>query len=280
MKLSAPILLSYCLLLTVVGSCKKPALEEPEPNLANCRIVKEIYQVGWRPEATSTKETVHVDGTSYDVMLARESTFSYDTQGRIIKEEHKLAPYFTPGINYTITYAYTPAAVFKRSLSARWDERDTIRLNQQGLISQYAGLSRYYDDEGYAKYAISLLGNRKLQWMYDTLKNTVKIQTIDPYEARTQTYLYDIEKKKVPNRYPFYGKIGPNLCTKYTFQVDKSTAFPTGILVAIDYRYTFDKYERVSREIAIETHFVPPQQYGQYIYAGGVGVTDYQYDCP
>ena len=280
MKRFAPILLSYCLLLTVVGSCKKPAVDEPEPNLANCRIVKETYQVGWRPQDTVKKETVQVNGKSYDVMFARESTFSYDAQGRIIKEEYKPAPYFTPGIDYTVTYTYTSTAIYKSTIWSSGNSRDTIVLNSEGLNSIDAnGLFPSYDSEGYLKYAASKSGGRKTEWTRDTLKNAIKVQTLDPYEARTQILVYDLTKKNLPYKYLFRGKAGPNLPIRESYYVNGSTAFPIGLLFTINRYYTFDKYERVIREIAIETHHVPPQQYGQYIYAGGIGVTDYQYDC-
>ena len=275
------LLLSYCLLLTFVGSCKKQIVEEPEPNLTNCRIVKEIYQVGWRPQNTSKKETIQVDSKSYDVMFARESTFSYDNQGRIVKEEHKPAPYFTPNIDYTVTYIYTPKAVYRRSLSARWDERDTTQLNEKGqALTNADGLVTHYDNEGYLTYAVSKVGSRRMEWTRDSLKNVVKFQDVHLYEPRTQTVEYDLIKKGLPSKYSFRGKNSPNLPLNWNFYVDRSSAFPIGLLFTIKNFYEFDKYERVSREIAIEKHFVPPQQYGQYIYAGGIGVTDYQYNCP
>lgn len=283
MKFSAPVLLSYCLLLMVTGSCKKDLVEEPAPNLANCRIVKETYQVGWRPQATPTKETVQADGKLYDVMLARQSTFSYDSQGRIIKEDRNIVPYVTPGIPYIVTYAYNSTALYIRRVSAKWAEEDTIYLNPQGLSSKGGdGFIYYYDEQGYFTHATLTTGEMQFLPTRDSNKNEIVLKTLAPYtgEKRTQTFTYDLSKANLPNKYPFYGKSSPNLQTRHLFEVDQSVTFPVGGLFRIDSYYQFDKYGRVSREIDIETHLVPDQQYGQYIHPGGIGVIDFEYECP
>ena len=245
--------------------------------------MKETYQVGWRPKDTTTKETIQAGGKSYDVMLARESIFSYNTQGRLMKEERNIVPYMTPGIPYTVTYTYMPTALYIRRVSAKWAEGDTLFVNSQGLVDRGEdGFIYHYDEQGYFTNATTKTGDIQFLSIRDNNKNEVMLKTLSPYngEKQTQTFTYDLSKSNLPNKYPFYGKNSPNLPTKHLLEVNQSVIFPVGGLFKIDTYYQFDKYGRVSREIAVETHLVPEQQYGQYVHLGGIGVTDYQYECP
>lgn len=267
-----------CLLLLALSCHKK--IDQPAPNLANCRIVRERYQVKWRPSVTNKKETVVVNGKPYDVMFARESTYHYDVQGRIVKEVHNMAPYATPSVPYTVTYSYSSGVIYRNSLSSKWNEQDTIIINRKGLLNSDGGFYYHYNDEDFMTHITLVSGDTRYLITYDTNKNAVKAQTLDPFEGRTQTNSYDLTKFALPNKYIFYGKRSINILTKSIYQIDQSSQFPVGVIYTINNYYNFDKYSRVSRQISIEEHKVPDQQYGQYIHPGGIGVTDYEYECP
>ncbi len=275
-------LIAFLLLLTVSLSCKEQVElpVEPAPNLATCRIVKEVYWSGWHPEANVQKVTVKAGGKSYDVMLARETTYSYDEQGRIVEESHKVFPNQWPYIDYVVRYKYALEAIYLRRTSAKWDEQETILINAQGLRSREGRRYFQYDSAGFLLKSVDSLGATFTQNIFDTNMNQVKFQELYPSEKRTHSFTYDLARRNLPDKFPFYGRKSPNLPLSEVYQVDQSSFFPIGIIFQINSYYSFDKHGRVSRQIDLEDHKVAAQQWGQYRHQGGIGVTDYTYECP
>ncbi|AQG78477.1 hypothetical protein [Spirosoma montaniterrae] len=279
--------LAFLLLLTLALSCKEQVQLpiEPAPNLATCRIAKEVYWNGWRPGANAKKEIVKAAGKSYEVMLARETTYSYDEQGRIVKEDHKMAPFearSTSVTNHTISYTYTPQAVYVLYSYQTKTYGDTIPLNEQGWRSREYERLFSYDAQGYEINSVDKTGRVLTQNFYDASMNLTVVK--DSYSWRgatyTYTYAYDLTRPNIPNKYFFYGRISPNLPVYFEFANDSNLEFPLGELVELKSFYSFDQYNRVSRQIAVETHKYPDPYYGQYMHSGGIGVTDYTYECP
>ena len=268
MKRFAPILFSYCLLLTVVGSCKKPALEEPEPNLANCRIVKETTK---RVDGfvKDTPETILVEGKSFIINTQSIQEFQYDDAGRIVRRDNKVKT------DFWTTYSYAPNEITEVARAIHEPDgvvniTTKIPLNAQRLDARFQ-----YDTEGYPidslNYKGELISKRKDG-------NIVESRESIHGGIITDTYTYDLSKPNLPNIYPFKGKQNRNLVMQNIGTSFDIPLWQPGELYRINTYYNFDQYGRVKRKI----QYLRNDYNSGYPYVSSEGeiiVTDYEYEC-
>ena len=273
MKLSAPILLSCCLLLAVTGSCKKDPVEEPAPNLANCRIVREVYKADSPQETGQQYDTITIGQKTYKLYKHHEQLYTYDESGRIVKEEN--VPVSKKG--YSTTYTYSPGRIQVHEFASdkQYDQQYTYILNASGLAYTKVGIesdTTLYNDQG----RVVESRNRGITLATFTYENDnlVRVTSKDGFVFDNQ---YDLTKSALPVIHPFLGKESKNLQTKSVMN-SSNLEFGIGVLQQTDYTYSYDKYGRVIRKVWNQQHVSG----GWYLYFLGspVAAVNYEYECP
>lgn len=253
-------------------SCRKREAEPEEPiNLASCRIVKETY---WTnsfsgPAPGATTEELEIEGRKFVVSKFTVTKFSYDEKGRIIREQPE-----PPGEAHYTTYEYTPILLTKTQRLLKEGEgiislKTLIPLNEAGLDAR-----KEYDKDGYPT---------------DTLLPEVRITRVAGNVIRTVDYgkdmslvidyEYDLKRLNLPNKYSYLGKSNRNLPTKEVLSSLNTILYKPGELYRISSYYQFDKYGRVKRLIRYGND--DKKSGWPYVRDGnGVGVIDYEYECP
>ena len=292
MKRFVPILLSYCLSLTVVGSCKKdPPVEEPAPNLANCRIVKTTYKtptIGFKDNQILNAEQVKLDdGSKVNVGTVTTSTYFYDEQNRINQvlkkyiSDHQEEEYIYYADFLIHTDKYTSVMSGKV-----FNRRDTIPLNEKGRATRASGLgSAYFGYNADGQLLSGYIPRPTHQYENGNLVRRIENAS---WEERNGTWVpttdyilkrftYDLTRPNLPVVYQFWGKASRNLPLEEIWETQQGADFPSGPVYRKTFTYTYDKWGRVKRRVA---HGIPLVR-GWLIEddSYGVGVTDYEYSC-
>ncbi|AQG80886.1 hypothetical protein [Spirosoma montaniterrae] len=262
---------AYFFLLLVTGSCKKEVIDEPAPNLANCRIVREVYKSIQTTDNKDEIEKIEVDGRTVTIAKYWERRYTYDKEGRLYTAADFVSNIEGFRTQYTYQKGYIVASTTLRGATSQ----DTIYLNPQGLAIVNTDSVRY-DENGFpVEFYFKEITVRKNTYVDDNLttsRYTVLLEDI------TDKYIYNTSKLSLPNLHPYYGKLSKNLIIGYTQTVNNSKYYPVGLVFEKNYKYIFDKFGRVSRRLASSRRINPlwPFQADP----GGVGITDFEYDCP
>lgn len=89
---------------------------------------------------------------------------------------------------------------------------------------------------------------------------------------------YNLNRPNLPVIDQFRGQLSRNLPTKEVWEMHQSSQFPNGPVYQKIYTYTYDKLGRVKRRVVNGKALNPGWLIEDDTY--GVGVTDYEYECP
>ncbi len=274
-----PILVITIFLLSWLLGCKK----EPElvPNLDSCRIVKQIYKNTWLKGSKIDTEPIIVEGRPVNVSTNTVTKFAYDKAGKLILETVD----YSIGSTVKQTYMYFFDLIIKSTSSTsfqdnRSEAKDTLFLNKQGLsINAHSGLTATYDEQNFLiKESAGTLDIKKYIIQRDNLISLDYTNPNSDISHKQDIYEYLLDKNNLPNNQPFWGSASKNLVTRYTETVLSSETYPIGPVYQIEYTYIFDKYGRVKRRISIGKQLNPLWPFEADPY--GIGVTDFEYECP
>ena len=270
------------LFLTMLGvgiGCKKEVEEQPIPNLQNCRIVKETYSTVYITGDKDDPQEVVAEGDKFTVYGWKETKYIYNGAGLLIQKYIQVLK-GTKGKS-TATYTYEKNKLTIHTINQNSGQPDQesdaiITLTNQGFNANY-----FYDAEGHQlgmtgqpiqSGAEWVGGNRIKEWF----------RASEEEGTRILVYQYDLTKPALPNPYAYRGKPSQNLETQYQIQAENSLVYKNGPqypLFQINSYYEFDKYGRISRLI-MRDHRFPNNGWSFITNPGGIGVIDYEYECP
>ncbi len=249
------------------------------PDLRTCKIVKETYKTANIPKSSQQLvEAINIDGKLFEVSLNTTRIYSYNDAGQLIKEEfsqwdkgYGSAVYLYKNNRIVITKTFHDGNSNKVSTTT-----DTLDLNAQGLAKKQSGNPVTYDENGFKKY----LGTPPFEFYAIKKGNTEQI--IYPNwtgEGGTFTiqHAYDTTKLSIPSNKPFLGIFSKNLLTESTNIMQGSSHYVDGPNYHISYKYSFDKYNRISRRVALGKRLHP--LWDLELDRGGIGVTNFEYQC-
>ena len=290
--------LSFILLAWVLG-CKKPPVQDqidpnpPQPP-ANCRIVRTTYKtptIGLDPKSPLIIEPEMItldDGEKIQVSLITKKTYRYDNQSRIVEiRGQNLNTYYNEYFIYTDNYVIQRIEYTVVGSSTPNILLDTIQLNGQGLVSRQRGLGDPYLLYNADKQPIGYIDNPGNTHMYENgnLKEVIENASwierngqSTPTDYMLRRFSYNIDRPNLPLVYQFRGQLSRNLPIKEIWEMHQSSQFPDGPVYQKIYTYTYDKQGRVKRRVVN----------GKALNSGwlieddtyGVGVTDFEYECP
>jgi hypothetical protein len=218
-------------------------------------------------------ERIAVGSQTFEVSLSKKSSFSYDSQGRIVTEYHQYSSLDADSIYYQYFAGVIKVRRIEKTGPQTLQYNETIELNEKGYALQRPDTYKAtYDANGYIKSLINEYGTAKI-----IDGNITELLVVD--SPSTPRYLiknkYDLSKAGLPPIQTFYGIESRNLLVNTI--VDKDDQYTiTPAVYSSDFSYTFDNKGRITRQI----------QYGKdglipYIYGGtSVKVNDFTYQCP
>ena len=270
--------------LPVTDVASLTSLTPPILTVPNCRIVKEVNKEAFDAPATNPDpdpEIIVIDGQRIKVSHLDTKYYTYDKQGRISRMTYGGAA------NAAIykSFRYEKGVMYTEETNNRTGvglvlQRDTILLNEQGyqrydrnLVRSY---ERLYDAEGY------FIGYKDEGRQRVLVENRNKVKSWD-YSLSgaielTYTYLYDLTRPGLPNKFQYLGKNYPsvNLKTNLLFTNQSYNAYRYGLLRTTSYYYKYDLQGRIIAEIAYNKN-----EPGTGYYLGvRLGITYYEYECP
>jgi hypothetical protein len=240
-----------------------------------CRIVKTVYKGYFNSTSQRIDPEIITldDGRKVEVSLFSTDYNKYDAQGRIfeIRTEYGNGRKFLDPFNYS-----NNMLIVKRNFLTY---TDTLILNAAGFIKLKSPNSTreiQYNQDGQVinKYAspgpelANRYENGNLIWEAD-------IQRSDYIADQTVTYKYDLTHANLPVIYQYYGKSSRNLPIEALRNA--CCDFGGALVYRKTFTYTFDERGRVKRRVTHGTG------YNQWLITddpGGIGVTDYEYECP
>ncbi len=273
-SLTTSLLLFTVLLIGL--SCRDKVDIQPTPlppiNLATCRIVKATYKTIYISGPKTDYERLTIAGKSYDTYFWLENQYSYSKNGQIQVEKVR-----TWGGLSTKTFTYTSSRLFTKWESAGNDGKvvqtvlDTIPLNVNGYDDRFE-----YDQKGHLLFQKGQLQIGKVEY-----ENNNRVFESSDFQGGTLTILreYDNTRTALPRIYQFKGVISQNLLTRYTYVNKDIDIYGDGPLFGISYLYEYDAYGRVKREIQLDQQY-PNSGWPYGTNPGGIGITDYEYECP
>lgn len=286
-------------MLAWVLGCKKPLVQEqidpnpPQPP-ANCRIVRTTYKtptMGLNPKSPFIKEPETItldDGEKIQISLITRKTYKYDGQGKVVEIlGWNLSTYYHEYFSYTDKYVIQRIEYTAVGNSTPNILRDTIQLDEQGLVSRQRGLGDAYLLYNTDKQPVGTSYYPGKTHVYENgnltqvLKNATWVQRNGqsvPVDYQLNHFSYNLSRPNLPVIYQFRGQLSQNLPTKEIWEMHQSSQFRDGPVYQKVCTYTYDKQGRVKRRVVN----------GKALYSGwlieddtyGVGVTDYEYECP
>jgi hypothetical protein len=249
-----------------------PEERDTGPNCTNYRIRVQRYKTADSIQSKPEAEMIRVEGKQYEIYLERETTFSYDGQGRLIQEIREVGD-----VSNTLSYSYTPTSRVIKILSVDQvtgrvlnSQSDFIPLNAQGLSSSYL-----YDADGYRISSSNSPPGTIYTWVngnLDHFKSNAGYGSV-----YIDAYAYDLTRPALPIKDQTLGRGNRNLDTLYTLSSKGSYMYPDGMLYRRRFLHHYDRYGRVSRRIILENTF---HNWSFFDYGKGIGVIDYIYECP
>lgn len=264
---------SYGLILTlfVATFCCKQRNEETVP-IPSCRIVRVVLKsTSTRDRLIRDEETIRVGGKDVKVSFYKESFYTYDPQGRLIREKDRVIT----GDSTVVGYGYSPGLMLKQTTSYSRQLGthvfiDSLVLNTQGLAeSKFYQQKVKYDSEGY-------LTQQMLSGSIQFVGQVVNGNLVKEYKYLDGLYVYkyeyDLTRSGLSPIYTFQGFESRNLLKKES--IERGDSFIGQAIFETNYQYRFDSDGRVYRKI------VHGEDVGFGWYADeGTAVVDYEYDC-
>ncbi|MGM9509266.1 hypothetical protein ACS5NO_16135 [Larkinella sp. GY13] len=302
MKTSFLSILFLLSLLAMALSCKKDRDLHPNgwvtdpTNLPQppkgCKIVRTTYKnpsVGRTGDQLWEPETVTLDdGRKVPVSCVTKTTCLYDNQNRIveIRSQYLDNQYWLFKYTYTSDFVITYQEYSGKTKP--YIEIDTTSLNDQGLINRRQGLgepyyfynqddqlvdrepdrpgqSQVYIDGNMVEYVVyQSWGMRDGEWF--------------AYDRFLQRYSYLTTRPNLPVIHQFRGNESRNLPLKEIWQLESSPDFGTQQVYQKTYTYWYDQQGQVKRRIVHGKPLIGGWLIEDDLY--GVGVTDFEYECP
>ncbi|WP_421826434.1 hypothetical protein [Larkinella sp.] len=259
------------LTLLVATFCCTRRNEETAP-IPSCRIVRVVLK------STSTsdrlirdEETISVGGKDVKVSFYKESFYTYDPQGRLIREKDRVIT----GDSMVVEYDYSPGLMLKQTTSYSRQLgthvfNDSIVLNTQGLAeSKFYQQKVKYDSEGY-------LTEQMLSGSIQFVGQVVNGNLVKEYKYLDGLYVYkyeyDLTRSGLSPIYTYWGFESRNLLKKES--IERGDSFIGQAIFETTYQYRFDSDGRVNRKI------VHGEDVGFGWYRDeGTAVVDYEYEC-
>ncbi len=270
----------------------------PTPPVANydnvpqppdgCRIVRTVYKTVTLIPPFLNAETVTIGEKTAIVHTNTITTYTYDRQGRLIKDRRQ----HWRGQIDSLVYKYLPERVWMEE--ATWDyaskyyftRTDTFYLDNRNLAVRITtslrqgifSTSSYNADGFQVKYESSTGGTVDTHTIKD--KNIVQqSRLLDGGFGTTSVRLeYYLSRSNLPELTQFEGRNSQNLLLKRVLSSAGSLFYPSGDVFQQNYYYEFDSRGRVKRQIVYSYSLNPGWPYQTD--SGGIGITDFEYECP
>jgi hypothetical protein len=256
----------------------------PQPP-ANCRIVRTTYKTVIYQGPIIDREVITIDGKTFVVSTTAKTTYSYDNQGRLVKDRQER----WLGKVDSVTYQYFSDKIISRQNQYQYTEKkyysrtDTLVLNAQGLAISKPGsyLKGTFDTNNFLIKGETVRDGYTLSLITQSITNG-NIQTKEDYQfgetgTIISTYSYYLTRPNLPTLTTFYGKSSKNLPAKMLISGYGSIA-GDGLKYVVVYFYEFDSIGRIKRRIAYGIRLNDKWWYE--FDTDGIGITDYEYECP
>ncbi|WP_421826432.1 hypothetical protein [Larkinella sp.] len=304
MKTSFLSILFLLSLLAMAISCKKDRDLHPNDwvtdptNLPQppkgCKIVRTTYKdpsdgrtgdLLWEPETITLD-----DGRKMPISCVAKTVYTYDKQGRIIEIHTQLLNnlYWLYKYTYTTDFVITYQEYLALRATKPTIEIDSTSLNGQGLINRYRGSGESYliynqdyqlvDDSpnrpGYTQVFVD--GNMVERVEYQSWG--MRDGEWFPYDRFLQYFTYILPRPNLPVIHQFRGNESRSLPLKEVWQLESSPDFGTQKVYQKTYTYWYDQQGQVRRRIVHGKPLIGGWLIEDDLY--GVGVTDFEYECP
>lgn len=255
----------------------------PQPP-ANCRLVRTVYKTGSYGGNENDVEQIVINDKNHKVSAAIISMYRYDQNGRIIDEIRK----HWRNYNDTISYQYGQGRIVIKSSVVEGADRyrsiDTLKLNKQGLSENRRETYKqaYFDSDGFLIRG-EIAQNGEFERIITQTVTNGNIQAYSDYlrgsfGTLTKTYPNYAARANLPNLTPFYGRTSRDLPTEEIISNKGSIYYSDGLKYRTRYLYQFDQSGRVKRRIAYSVVLNTDWPYAADV--NGIGVMDYEYECP
>ncbi|MBO0932027.1 hypothetical protein [Fibrella aquatilis] len=246
----------------------EPVITQPVPA---CRIVKTAYKTIYISGPKVGYEKLMAGNKSYDLYTWVEYKYTYDADGRVIKQES-----FTWGGYSTVVYMYTATKLYTRRVNASKDGLDTqivldtIPLNRHGFDDR-----SIFDEQGHVMLYKGVKNMEPSRWVDNN-----KTYSMMPLEAGKiyRVATYDLTRLALPYIFQFEGVGSKNLVSSITTNASGSPFYKEGPVYKQDFIYTYDTNGRVVRQVQVDTEYSGSNwQFAEN--PGLIGVYDYEYSC-
>lgn len=290
-------------LLVMAPNCKREndlppglvadATTLPQPP-QGCRIVRTTYKdpsVGRTGAELWEPETIKLDdGNKIEVSCVSKTTYTYDQQGRIVETRSQLLN----NLYWLHRYTYTPTALIgyqeflAKGATKTTILNDTTSLNERGFISRFKGLGEPYWFYNQDDQLIDTDAERP--GLTRTYVDGNKVEHVEyqswgmrngewfAYDRFLKRFSYNLSRPNLPVILPFRGRESRNLPTKEVWHLEASPDFGTRTVYQKTYNYLYDKQGQVRRQVVYGKPLIGGSLIEDDLY--GVGVTDYEYECP
>ncbi len=255
----------------------------PQPP-ANCRLLRTTYKTIIYQGPAIDRETVTVGGKTFIVSTNIKTTYFYDNQGRLVKDRQEK----WLGKTDSITYQHlqdriiTTQNLYQYGDKKYYNKTDTLLLNKQGLAVGKPGdyTSGIFDAEGFLIRGDMTMNGVILRLITQTMKDR-NIQIYEDflageYATMISNYIYYPTRPNLPALTPFYGSSSRNLPARTLVSNKGSSIIRDGEQYYVTYIYSFDDRGRVKRRVNSYTRLSTNWPFD----VDGIGITDYEYDCP
>ena len=243
----------------------------PAPLPPPCRIVKATYKTIYLSGPKTGYEALTIDGQTYKVYTWETIEYVYDYKGRITRQLST-----SWGGSSSLSFGYAEKYIFRRRENA--DSKgaiaqtvlDTVRLNAKGYDDQYI-----YDEQGnlltYKSWAKTAVVKIEAQ---------NRVYHSEPYDGGRLNYswTFDLNRPALPPIYAYQGVGDRNLVTTRLLTVQNLGYITNGPAIRTDFSYIYDASGRVARQMEVDYRY-PLSNWSFENHPGGIGITDYQYEC-
>ncbi len=252
-----------------------------------CRIIRVIYKtVSQNPKLPVEPEMITVNNTTFLVRTVTKTIYIYDQQKRLTQQlsEQLLIDVDSTIYTYASNYIIVKSSKLASLSATRYKSIDTLLLNSEGLSQKRPGdyTAAYFDKDGYLSRGEIIKNGEVLRLISQQIKDN-NILKVDDYLSggwgtTAIIYSYHLRHFNLPNPTPFYSRISQDLPTEESISNTGSIYFTNGLKYRIRYFYQFDNQGRVKRRISYGLNLKSDWPYERD--GNGIGITDYEYECP
>ncbi len=252
----------------------------PQPP-ADCRIMKMTYKGVNLQGSVINPEEVSIGGKKFTISTKYTITYQYDSQRRLVWQRRL----FSTGQPDSTNYIYLPGQVLA----------NITRFEQAGKTYQKQTRDYPVDVRGYPRTVANRqevdadgfiirtgLDDRSGSWSTHTVKdfNVISSSTYiaGGFGITTVTSEYYPTRPALPTPTPFDERSERSLIARGIVSAMGSTYWQDGKKVQENFIYEFDFKGRIKRKVVQEIKLSGDWPYETQ--EGGIGIYDYEYDCP